>query len=52
MSKKTIVNNALDNVAVALTNVKKGGEAHENVTLAEDIAKGNSPCAILKRAKI
>lgn len=25
MSKKTIVNNALDNVAVALTNVKKGG---------------------------
>ncbi len=40
MSKKTIVINALDNVAVALTDVKKG-ESHENVTLADDIAKGH-----------
>ena len=40
MSKKTIIINPLDNVAVALCDLKKG-EVHENVTLAEDITKGH-----------
>ena len=40
MSKKTIIINPLDNVAVALTDLKKG-ETHEGVTLVEDITKGH-----------
>ena len=40
MAKKTIIINPLDNVAVALTDLKKG-EKHEGVTLAEDITKGH-----------
>lgn len=40
MSKKTIIINPLDNVAVALCDLKKG-ETHEGVTLAEDITKGH-----------
>ena len=40
MAKKTIIINALDNVAVALTDLKKG-EVHEGVTLANDITKGH-----------
>ncbi len=40
MAKKTIIINGLDNVAVALTDLKKG-EVHEGVTLAEDITKGH-----------
>ncbi len=40
MVKKTIIINALDNVAVALTDLKKG-EAYEGVTLIEDITKGH-----------
>ncbi len=40
MSKKSIIINSLDNVAVALTDLKKG-EVHEGVTLAEDIVKGH-----------
>ena len=40
MAKKTIIINALDNVAVALTDLKKG-EVHEGVTLVEDITKGH-----------
>ncbi|MDE7167452.1 MAG: altronate dehydratase family protein [Clostridia bacterium] len=40
MSKKTIIINPLDNVAVALTDLKNG-EVHEGVTLAEDITKGH-----------
>ncbi len=40
MSKKSIIINALDNVAVALTDLKKG-EVHEGVTLLEDITKGH-----------
>lgn len=40
MAKKTIIINGLDNVAVALTDLKKG-ELHEGVTLAEDITKGH-----------
>lgn len=38
--KKTIVINPLDNVAVALTDLKKG-ETHEGVALTEDITKGH-----------
>lgn len=40
MAKKTIIINTLDNVAVALTDLKKG-EVYEGVTLAEDIVKGH-----------
>jgi altronate hydrolase len=40
MVKKTIIINPLDNVAVALTDLKKG-ETHEGVTLKEDITKGH-----------
>ena len=40
MLKKTIIINPLDNVAVALCDLKKG-EVHEGVTLAEDITKGH-----------
>lgn len=40
MSKKTIIINPLDNVAVALCDLKKG-EVHEGVTLVEDITKGH-----------
>ena len=40
MDKRTIIINPLDNVAVALCDLKKG-ETHEGVTLAEDIAKGH-----------
>lgn len=40
MVKKTIMINPLDNVAVALTDLKKG-ETHEGVKLAEDILKGH-----------
>ena len=40
MLKKTIIINPLDNVAVALCDLKKG-ETHEGVTLAEDITKGH-----------
>ncbi|MDE6667345.1 MAG: altronate dehydratase family protein [Clostridia bacterium] len=40
MSKKTIIINPLDNVAVALTDLKKG-ETHEGITLVEDITKGH-----------
>ena len=40
MSKKTIIINPLDNVAVALCDLKKG-ETHEGVTLSEDITKGH-----------
>ena len=40
MAKKTIIINGLDNVAVALTDLKKG-EVHEGVTLTEDITKGH-----------
>ena len=40
MSKKSIIINPLDNVAVALTDLKKG-EVHEGVTLVEDITKGH-----------
>lgn len=40
MSKKTIIINPLDNVAVALCDLKKG-ETHEGVTLVEDITKGH-----------
>lgn len=40
MVKNTIIINPLDNVAVALTDLKKG-EAHEGVTLIEDITKGH-----------
>lgn len=38
--KKTIVINPRDNVAVALTDLKKG-ETHEGVALTEDITKGH-----------
>lgn len=38
--KKSIIINPLDNVAVALTDLKKG-ETHDGVTLAEDITKGH-----------
>lgn len=40
MVKKTIIINSLDNVAVALCDLKKG-EKHEGVTLTEDITKGH-----------
>ncbi len=40
MTKKTIIINGLDNVAVALTDLKKG-ETHEGVTLTEDVTKGH-----------
>lgn len=40
MAKKTIIINSLDNVAVALTDLKKG-EVHEGVTLVGDITKGH-----------
>lgn len=40
MAKKTIIINPADNVAVALTDLKKG-EVHEGVTLKEDIVKGH-----------
>ncbi len=40
MAKKTIIINPLDNVAVALTDLKKG-ELHEGVTLVEDVTKGH-----------
>ncbi|MDE6597088.1 MAG: altronate dehydratase family protein [Clostridia bacterium] len=40
MTKKTIIINGLDNVAVALVDLKKG-ETHEGVTLCEDITKGH-----------
>ncbi len=40
MAKKTIIINPLDNVAVALCDLKKG-EKHEGVTLTEDITKGH-----------
>ena len=40
MAKKTIIINGLDNVAVALTDLKKG-EKHEGVTLVNDITKGH-----------
>ena len=40
MAKKTIIINELDNVAVALTDLKEG-EVHEGVTLSEDITKGH-----------
>ena len=40
MLKKTIIINPLDNVAVALCDLKKG-ETHEGVTLTEDITKGH-----------
>ncbi|MCH5148115.1 MAG: altronate dehydratase [Clostridiales bacterium] len=40
MLKKTIIINPLDNVAVALCDLKKG-ETHEGVMLAEDITKGH-----------
>ena len=40
MVKKTIIINELDNVAVALTDLK-AGEVHEGVTLVEDITKGH-----------
>lgn len=40
MLKKTIIINPLDNVAVALCDLKKG-ETHEGLTLAEDITKGH-----------
>ncbi len=40
MAKKTIIINPADNVAVALTDLKRG-ETHEGVTLAEDVVKGH-----------
>ena len=40
MAKQTIIINPLDNVAVALCNLQKGG-IYEGVTLAEDVAKGH-----------
>ena len=40
MAKKTIIINGLDNVAVALTDLKQG-ETHEGVTLVCDIVKGH-----------
>lgn len=40
MTKKSIIINPVDNVAVALCDLKKG-ETHEGVTLAEDIVKGH-----------
>lgn len=40
MTKKTIIINPLDNVAVALCDLKKG-DVHEGVTLTEDITKGH-----------
>lgn len=40
MAKKTIIINGLDNVAVALTDLKNG-EVHEGVTLVSDITKGH-----------
>lgn len=40
MAKQTIIINELDNVAVALTDLKAGDE-HEGVVLREDIAKGH-----------
>lgn len=40
MSEKTVIINPLDNVAVALCDLKKG-EKHCGVTVAEDIAKGH-----------
>ena len=40
MAKNTIIINSLDNVAVALTDLKKG-EKHEGVTLVSDITKGH-----------
>ncbi len=40
MSKQTIKINGLDNVAVALTDLRTG-EEHEGVVLAEDIVKGH-----------
>ena len=40
MAKKTIIINPLDNVAVALTDLKKG-EKYEGVTLVGDITKGH-----------
>lgn len=40
MTKKTIIINPLDNVAVALCDLKKG-ETHEGATLKEDITKGH-----------
>ncbi|MCM1235661.1 MAG: altronate dehydratase family protein [Ruminococcus flavefaciens] len=40
MAKQSIIINSLDNVAVALTDLK-AGEVHENVTLTEDITKGH-----------
>ena len=40
MAKQTLIINESDNVSVALADIK-AGEVHENVTLAEDIAKGH-----------
>ncbi len=40
MTKNTIIINGLDNVAVALTDLKEG-EQHEGVILKEDIARGH-----------
>ncbi|MDE6442144.1 MAG: altronate dehydratase family protein [Clostridia bacterium] len=40
MAKQTIIINELDNVAVALTDLK-AGETHEGVELLEDITKGH-----------
>ena len=40
MAKASIIINPLDNVAVALRDLKKG-EVHEGVELCEDITKGH-----------
>ena len=40
MTKKSILINPADNVAVALSDLKKG-ETHEGVALAEDVARGH-----------
>ena len=40
MAKQSIIINPADNVAVALTNLKKG-EVHEGITLIEDITEGH-----------
>ena len=40
MAKSTIIINPLDNVAVALRDLK-AGETHEGVTLVQDITKGH-----------
>ena len=40
MAKSTIIINKLDNVAVALRDLKKG-EVHEGVTLSEEIGRAH-----------